>query len=59
MCAECGYMAKPKLKKRLAVCIAPALVHRLKIAAERDGRPVSGFVRKALTDAVARAESRP
>jgi hypothetical protein len=52
-------MAKPKLKKRLAVCIAPALVHRLKIAAERDGRPVSGFVRKALTDAVARAESRP
>jgi predicted DNA binding CopG/RHH family protein len=52
-------MAKPKLKKRLAVRIAAPLMHKLKICAERDGRPVASFVRKALTDAVARAESRP
>jgi len=52
-------MAKPKLKRRLVVPVAAPLINKLKTCAERDGRPVASFVRKALTDAVARAESRP
>jgi predicted DNA binding CopG/RHH family protein len=52
-------MAKSKLKKRLVVRITAPLIHKVKIAPERDGRPVSGFVRKALTEAVAAEPSGP
>ena len=45
-------MAKPKLKKRLVVRITAPLINRLKICADRDGRPLSSFVRKVLSDAV-------
>jgi predicted DNA binding CopG/RHH family protein len=44
-------MAKPKLKKRLVVRIAAPLIAKLKTCAERDGRPLSSFVRKVLADA--------
>jgi predicted DNA binding CopG/RHH family protein len=49
-------MAKPKLKKRLVVRITAPLINRLKICADRDGRPLSSFVRKVLSDVV-RTES--
>ena len=48
-------MAKPKLKKRLAIRIAAPLIAKLKTCAERDGRPLSSYVRKVLTDAAASA----
>jgi predicted DNA binding CopG/RHH family protein len=48
-------MKRPKLlKNRLAVRIAPTLIHKVKAAAERDGRPVSSYVRKVLADAAGR-----
>jgi hypothetical protein len=50
-------MAKPALNKRLAVRIAPALVNKLKTCAARDGRPLSSFVRKVLSDAAKRASA--
>ncbi|MFZ2078645.1 MAG: hypothetical protein WAV38_18715 [Xanthobacteraceae bacterium] len=49
-----GHMAKPKLKKRLVVRFATPLVNQLKSCAERDGRPLSSYVRKVLADAAAR-----
>jgi predicted DNA binding CopG/RHH family protein len=49
-----GQMAKPKLKKRLVVRIATPLINQLKSCAERDGRPLSSYVRKVLADAAAR-----
>lgn len=55
--ATSGTMAKPKLKKRLVVRITAPLINRLKTCAERDGRPLSSFVRKALTDAAKRASA--
>jgi hypothetical protein len=55
-----GQMAKPKLKKRLVVRIATPLINQLKSCAERDGRPLSSYVRKVLADAAARhLEARP
>ncbi len=48
-------MAKPKLKKRLAIRIAAPLIAKLKTCAERDGRPLSSYVRKVLADAAASA----
>jgi predicted HicB family RNase H-like nuclease len=44
-------MPKPKLSKRLVVRIAPPLVAKLKTRARQDGRPLSSFVRKVLSDA--------
>jgi predicted DNA binding CopG/RHH family protein len=49
--ATLGTMAKPKLKKRLVVRIPAPLITKLKDCAERDGRPLSSFVRKVLADA--------
>jgi predicted DNA binding CopG/RHH family protein len=49
-----GHMAKPKLRKRLVVRIATPLINQLKSCAERDGRPLSSYVRKVLADAAAR-----
>ena len=48
-------MAKPKLKKRLAIRIAAPLIAKLKTCAERDGRALSSYVRKVLADAAASA----
>jgi hypothetical protein len=45
-------MARTKREKRLVVRLAGPLEDELKAAAERDGRPVSGLVRKILTDVV-------
>ncbi|MFZ0373027.1 MAG: hypothetical protein WAL39_06900 [Xanthobacteraceae bacterium] len=53
--ATLGTMAKPKLKKRLVVRIAAPLITKLKTCAERDGRPLSSYVRKVLADAAASA----
>jgi predicted DNA binding CopG/RHH family protein len=53
--ATLGTMAKPKLKKRLVVRIAAPLIAKLKTCAERDGRPLSSYVRKVLADAAASA----
>ncbi len=50
-------MAKPKLKKRLAVRIDAPLIAKLKRCAERDGRPLASYVRKALADVVDRASA--
>jgi predicted DNA binding CopG/RHH family protein len=50
-------MAKTALKKRLVVRIAAPLVNKLKSCAERDGRPLSSFVRKVLADAAKRASA--
>jgi predicted DNA binding CopG/RHH family protein len=53
-------MKRPKLlNKRLAVRIAPTLIHKVKAAAGRDGRPVSSYVRKVLADAAARQLEAP
>jgi len=49
-------MAKPKLKKRLVIRIAAPALNQLKTCAERDGRPLSSFVRKVLADAAAREQ---
>jgi hypothetical protein len=46
-------MAKPKLRKRLVVRIATPLINQLKSCAQRDGRPLSSYVRKILSDAAA------
>jgi predicted DNA binding CopG/RHH family protein len=54
-----GQMAKPKLKKRLVVRIATPLINQLKSCAERDGRPLSSYVRKVLADAAARQLEAP
>jgi predicted DNA binding CopG/RHH family protein len=50
-------MAKPKLRKRLVVRIAAPLIAKLKTCAERDGRPLSSYVRKVLADAAERASA--
>jgi hypothetical protein len=50
-------MAKTPLKKRLVIRIAAPLVNKLKGCAERDGRPLSSFVRKVLADAAKRASA--
>jgi predicted DNA binding CopG/RHH family protein len=55
--ATMGTMAKTPLKKRLVVRIATPLVNKLKSCAERDGRPLSSFVRKVLADAAKRASA--
>jgi hypothetical protein len=55
--ATMGTMAKTALKKRLVVRIATPLVNKLKTCAERDGRPLSSFVRKVLSDAAKRASA--
>jgi predicted DNA binding CopG/RHH family protein len=54
--ATLGTMAKPRLKRRLVIRISVPLVSRLKTIAARDGRPLSSYVRKALTDAADRAQ---
>ena len=57
--AHNGPMAKAKPPKwRLRIYVSPPLVNKVKIAAERNGRSVSGFCRKLIARAVARAESR-
>jgi predicted DNA binding CopG/RHH family protein len=50
-------MAKTPLKKRLVIRIAEPLINKLKGCAERDGRPLSSFVRKVLADAAKRASA--
>jgi predicted DNA binding CopG/RHH family protein len=50
-------MAKPKLEKRLVIRIAAPLITKLRSCAERDGRPLSSYVRKVLADAADRASA--
>ncbi len=50
-------MGKAPLKKRLVVRITEPLVKQLKTCAARDGRPLSNYVRKVLTDAAKRASA--
>jgi predicted HicB family RNase H-like nuclease len=54
MLATLGTMARKPLKRRLVVRIATLLISKIKFCADRDGRPVSSWVRKALSDAARR-----
>jgi predicted HicB family RNase H-like nuclease len=51
-------MAKTLLKSRLVVRVAPPLIKVLKACADRDGRPLASWVRKALADVAAAERKR-